>query len=278
MLDSPYLSISQTMSWFLSWHPLKKINKTFSFEYNYVFMDLNIFHEFQSVVVIILIDAQLSHRWSMGASNWHLCPFDLTPMVANSFLAFCHDKISRIILYIPVSDFRSSISPKNPGSFYCNVVFKDHNLVTRGAYCYWVDQLFVPFQWTETENTIFEKVNCIELLLMHPIKIQDYRDFIHLHWSSFWFCLFLPHQETPRISLSICFISVCPARKCIYSQLLGFKLLEIISMWLWFQLMGYLGSFVSFPFASLGDCLFIYLIWLCCYVKYVHGSKIKSTK
>lgn len=58
----------------VSQHPPKKINV--SFKYNYVFMGLNIFDEFQSVVAIILSDTRLSHRWSTGASNWHPTPFD----------------------------------------------------------------------------------------------------------------------------------------------------------------------------------------------------------
>lgn len=65
-------------------------------------MDLNIFDEFQPIVVIILTDAPLSHFLSKTASSWHLNPFDLTLIgVFNSFLAFCYDKISRHIFHFP---------------------------------------------------------------------------------------------------------------------------------------------------------------------------------
>ena len=75
------------------------------------------FDEFQSVAAIILTDAQLSHYWSMGASNGHLSPFDIILVIFDSFLASCYDKISLIILYVNVSNLKSSISLKNPSCF-----------------------------------------------------------------------------------------------------------------------------------------------------------------
>lgn len=65
-------------------------------------MDLNIFDQFKSIVLIILTDAQLCHCWSMAASKRHLSPRDLTlTVVFDNFLAFCHGKISRIIFHFP---------------------------------------------------------------------------------------------------------------------------------------------------------------------------------
>lgn len=192
MLDSFYLSVFQIMSQFPP--SSKEDHEDFSFKYNYELMDLNMVDEFQSVAAIILADAQLSHYWSMGASNGHLSPFNMILVIFDSFLASCYDKISLIILYINFSNLTSSISPKSPGCFQCKVVFKDQSLGTRGAYSYGVGQFLVLFGAQSQEAHFLKDEMHQELLLIHPIKSRTIG--ILLILIDLPFCLFV--SPTPK--------------------------------------------------------------------------------
>lgn len=180
-------------------------------------------------------DAQLSHYWSMGASNGHLSPFNMILVIFDSFLASCYDKISLIILSINFSNLTSSISPKSPGCFQCKVVFKDQSLGTRGAYSYRVGQFLVLFSAQSQELHFLKDEMHQELLLIHPIKSRTMGILLILIDLPFGLFVFPTpkKKKTPsiQISLLICLISVYPTREYIFGQLLGFKLLGIISLY-----------------------------------------------
>ena len=72
-----------------------------------------------------------------------------------------------------------------------------------------------------------------ELLLIHPIKSKTIGILLILIDLPFGLFVSPTPKKPPSIQMSslLCLISVCPTRECIFGQLLGFKLLGIISVY-----------------------------------------------
>ena len=78
-------------------------------------MDFYVSSVFQSLFFLMLKWSQL---WpGVPSLSWFLCPFDMTLLVLESFLAFWHKMSHDHFVHSLPLDLESAISPRSPGSF-----------------------------------------------------------------------------------------------------------------------------------------------------------------
>lgn len=113
------------------------------------------FSPLQSFLFLMLM---FFHLWSikiffkLGPVSFQYGPNSLIIFLL-SFMTKTDNPDSSYI--IPAPDLKSATYPRNPHSISRVMVFRDHNLGTVGAYCYWVVTTLKFFQCVGPENAYF---------------------------------------------------------------------------------------------------------------------------